>query len=327
MANPLYPGFTARGPISTRIKRLEAGSQRLQANDIRFTRLIPLASGAYTRMPTDMIRNNGLDLTSSAVIKKGSTPQSGNISGFAYTSTDSSITWYWDGTNGSHVIVISRSDGTRFTVPISGSPMTISGLSASTTYYFLPYWNVHNTCNIGWVTGTVGSPQIAFVVGDTTDPVNTQQYLMNQNAQGLEALTGGFMSAATAAGGGSGGGGGGGGGGAGHCVMAGTSIEPLGCTDYTVNVRGNSEWVYLKGEDGNQLWCTKDHPLYHAQRGKIEAADLTEGDIVITDKGEQELVLVSWSIRKCSLWEVSMPKGHLFWANGFLSHNVKISSL
>lgn len=321
MADPLYPGFTARGPVAPRIKRLESGSQRVQANLVRFNRAVPLTTGQYTRMPSDMIRKNGLDLTSSAVIKKGSTPQSGSVSGFAYTSTDSSITWYWDGTNGSHVIVISRADGSRFTVPTSGSPMTISGLAASTTYYFLPYWNVHNLCNIGWVAGTVGTPQIAFVVGDTTDPLNTQQYLMNQNSQDLEPLTSGFMTAATAIGGGSGGGGGGGGGSPGNCVMAGTVIEPLGAPDYSVDVKGWNEWVYLKTESGRELYCTQDHPLYHAVRGKMDADNLAEGDIVITESGEEKIVLVSWTNRKCSLWAVKMPKGHLYWANGFLSHN------
>lgn len=316
----LYPGFTARSPLRGRLKRLEVGSQRLQSN------LIRPSQGIYTRLPVDTLRKpvQGLDLTSSAVLKKGSVPPAGNISGFAYTSTDHSITWYWDGTNGSHVIVIIRADKSRFTVPTAGSGLTVSGLSASTTYYFLPYWNVNNLCNIGWVTGTVGTPQIAFVVGDTTDVVNTQAYLMVQSNQSAEALTGGFMTAATAAGGGSGGGQGGGGGSSGHCVMAGTIIEPLGSREYSVNVRGNFEWVYLKTESGRELYCTTDHPLYHATRGKIEAQLLAEGDEVITESGEEKIAITSWTNRKCSLWEVVMPKGHLFWANGFLSHNKMI---
>jgi hypothetical protein len=315
--NIIYPGFSGKAPLAGRVQRLETGAQRIQGNNLRFS------NGIYTRIPKNTLNTSqGINLTSSAVIKKGGVSVSGNISGFAYTSTATSISWYWDGTNGSHVIVIIRADGSRFTVPTSGSPLTVTGLAASTTYYFLPFWNVDNVCNIGWVQGTVGTPQVAFVVGDTTDAVNTQRYIMQQTLQSNEGLTAGFMTAATVAvGGGTGGGGGGGGGGSGRCVMAGTIIEPLGDHEYSVNVRGNNEWVYLKAENGKELWCTKDHPLYEVSRGKIEADYLTDGDIVITDTGEQKLVQVTWATRKCSLWEVVMPKGHLFWANGFLSHN------
>ncbi len=318
----LYPGFNSKSPLRGRLKRLEVGSQRVQNAQFRKHTVTPPLTGIYTRLPISALdpTRNGIDLTKSSILKKGGVPPAGNMSGFAYTATDHSITWYWDGTNGSHVIVIIRADGMRFTVPTAGSGITISGLAASTTYYFLPYWNVNNLCNISWVPGTIGSPLIAFLIADTTDVVNTQAYLMVQTTQGTEALSNGFMTAVTAAGGGSGGGGGGGGGAPGNCVMAGTTIEPLGSKEYTVNVRGNNDWVYLT-TGRIDLWCTVDHPLYDAERGKIDADRLTKGDIVITDEGEEELQQVSWTKKQCSLWEVVMPKGHLFWANGFLSHN------
>jgi hypothetical protein len=314
--NDLYPGFGSKSPLAGRLRRLETGAQRLQGNQVRFS------AGGYRRLIADLMdEDQSISLVSSRIRKKGGVSVSGNTSGFAYTSTDSSITWYWDGTNGSHVIVIHRADGSHFTVPTGGSPLTISGLSASTTYYFLPFWDVRNTCNIGWVPGTAGTPQIAFVANDTTDPVNSQIYLVSQTTQSREALSGGYMSAITAGAGGSGGGTGGNGGQPGHCVRAGTTIEPLGSTDYEVKVHGNSEWVWLTGENGKTLFCTADHPLYHARQGKVSADSLTEGDILITDTGEQKLVQVGWIKVACSLWEVHMPKGHLFWANGFLSHN------
>src|SRR5882672_925171 len=49
----------------------------------------------------------------------GSTPFS-TTSSFSYTSTTTSITWYWDGTNGSTMLTIYRADGTT-NGPISGS--------------------------------------------------------------------------------------------------------------------------------------------------------------------------------------------------------------
>lgn len=316
MADDLYKWQTGKTNWSARLQRLETGAQRLQNNVIRKTQ------GQYARIPIDTLdQNQEISLVNSKVKKLGSVSPTGNTSGFAYTSTDHSITWYWDGTNGSRVIVIHRSDGTNFTIPIAGSGLTVSGLSASTTYYFLPFWNTDNVCNIGWVQGTVGSPLIAFVIADTTDITLTQQYLIAQNLQHNEALTSGFMTAATAAGGGSGGGAPGGGGGGGNCVMAGTDIETLGGFEYETDILGNTDWVYLKAKNDYSLFCTATHELYHAQNGKIAADKLDAGDIVITDAGEQELVQVQWTTRKCSLWRIRMREGHLYWANGFLSHN------
>jgi len=221
------------------------------------------------------------------------------------------------------VPVITRADGSRFTVPTAGSGLTISGLAAATTYYFLPFWNINNLCNIGWVQGTTGSPQIAFVVADTTDLVNAPFYAMQQTLQSNEPLSTGFMTAATTAAG-SGGGGAGGGGGGGHaCVMSGTDIVALGDLPFSLEVLPETQWVQLRIEDGRELCCTYDHPLYHAERGKVRADELTEGDLVITDIGEQEITVRKFFHRKCSKHKVLMEKGHLFWANGFLSHNIK----
>ena len=320
----LYPGFSNTVPAGFgRIQRLEKGAQRYQRGGLRPT------SGNFTRLPVGVLetQTNGKQIiaTNQSTLRKiGGTMPTGNTAGFAYTATDTSITWYWDGTNGSLVPVINRADGSRFTIPTSGSPLTVSGLVASTTYYFLPFWNVNSLCNIGWVPGTVGSPQVAFVVADTTDPVNNPVYLMEQTLQGNEPLTAGYMTAATAAGGGSGGGGAGGGGGS-HsgCVMSGTEVVPLGNLEYSLEVLQETEWVHLKIEDGRELHCTYDHPLYHARSGKLRADELSEGELVITDVGEQKIIVANFSRRVCSKYRVIMEKGHLFFANGFLSHNVK----
>lgn len=324
LGTTLYPGFSNTVPANAgRIQRIEKGSQRIQRGQIRPT------SGNYTRLPADLLipsggqTNQRLNLSTTAVKKIGGVSIAANTSGFAYTSTTSSITWYWDGSNSSHAIVITRADGSRFTVPTGGSGLTVTGLTLNTTYYFLPFWNVNNLCNIGWVPGTVGSPQIAFVVADTQDLTNSPFYLMQQTTQGNEPLSTGYMSAATTASG-SGGGGAGGGGGGGHaCVMAGTEIETLGDLPYELQIFQEFEWVHLVLEDRRYLNCTHDHPLFHAERGKVPADELMRGDLVITDRGEMELKEVSWFNKKCSKHKVIMGEGHLFWANGFLSHNFK----
>lgn len=316
LGNTLYPGFSnTTPPGASRLQRLETGAQRIQRGTIR------PSSGIYARIPKDLLLTRGsptqiLNLRNSAVQKQGSVGPASNTYGFAYTSTVNTITWYWDGTNGSKVLVIHRADGSTFTVP-PGS-ITISILSPSTDFYFLPFWNTNNLCNIGWVQGTHGTPQIAFVLADTTDAVMSPQYMMKQNSQANEPLSGGFMLASTPASGSGGGGGGG------ACVMSGTEIEPLGGLDYAIEVLPEFNWVQIKMEDGRVLGCTVDHPLYHAVNGKTDAGKLVEGDLLITDVGQMPIAHIRRIQRKCSKYKVMMPKGHLYWANGLLSHNQKV---
>lgn len=308
-------GFT-KPTLNTRLQRLETGSQRL-----RRTGLQPSA-GSYARIPVD-----GLDLDTRGRIatynttqaKLGGVSPSTNRNGFAYTSTDHSITWYWDGTNGSHILVLHRADRTQFVIPVTGSGLTVSGLTASTNYYFLPFWSPLNTCNVGWVPGTHGTPQIAFVLADTTDPINGPNYVIQQNYQDREPITSSYMLAATAAGGGSGGGGGGGG----NCVMAGTDIETLGDLPYTCEVHPESLWVKITVDDGRSLACTVDHPLFDVEYGKVPAQTVKFGDLLVMDTGQARVIGTERITKVCSKWKIMMDHGHLFHANGFLSNNQK----
>lgn len=128
----------------------------------------------------------------------GSTPYS-NTGTFSYTSDTSSITWTWTG------LMIFRADGTSTSVP-DGS-QAITGLTASTTYDFLPYWDDAAQA-IAWVSGGAGTPSFAF-----TAP--TQAQIAQQNYRTRIPLANTAMNASTTSsgtGGGSGGGGGGGGG-------------------------------------------------------------------------------------------------------------------
>jgi len=310
---PIYPGFSSQDNTIYRLQRLETGAQRLRRGQLQTT------TGAYARIPTDTLKTgSSIDLSHSTIRKVGSVPPTGNISGFAYVGGANSITWYWDGTNGSTVIVLHRSDKSIQVIPTTGSGLQVTGLLGGTTYYFLPYWLPNQKANVGWVQGTVGSPQIAFVLADTKSVTSGSFYLLQQALQDREPLTSGWMSAAT---GSSGGGGGGGGGG--NCVMSGTDIVPVGGIEYKIQVHKETDWVRLETEDKRVLFCTHNHPLYHDEKGRVVADSLLPGDPVLMDDGVREVKDVDWMTRVCSKHSVHMPHGHLFYANGYLSHNQK----
>jgi hypothetical protein len=309
----LYKPFTNVGGLDYRLRRLEVGAQRQRGGQLQMT------TGQYARIPANTLKGaTKIDLTLSTIRKVGSLSPAGNTSGFAYTSTANSISWFWDGTNGSTVIVLNRSDGTVQVIPTAGSGLTITGLAGGTTYYFLPYWTPNQGCNVSWVTGTIGLPQIAFVLADTTSVTTGNLFLVQQSLQAREQLTGGWMSATT---GSSGGGGGGGSGG--HCVMSGTDIVPLGGLDYLVEILGESEWLRLTADDGRMLDCTLNHPLYTPEHGKTPADTLVVGDTVILDNGLRSVRSKMRYRKQCSKWRIRMPDGHLYYANGWLSNNLK----
>lgn len=261
--------------------------------------------------------------TSGGLITAGAIPPAASEAGFAATYTDTTITWYWDGTNSSSVIVIRRTDGIRQTVP-AGS-ITITGLTASTWYGFLPYWSPNNKCGIGWVAGTAGTPSIAFPGGtgasfvDAGTKTAQADALAQQVSIGREQLSAGVMTIQTAAGGGSGSGGAGGGGL--FCVMRGTHIETLNDIAYSSKLFPQTEWRHIVTRSGKSLFCTPDHALYHPERGKVKAETLT--DWALTSVGEDKVVSNTSHRRVCVKEYVTMKEGHLFWANHFLSHNSK----
>lgn len=268
------------------------------------------SSGNFAPLDKSFVDNGTISLLSTGVIMRGSTAPTLNSFGFAYTATDSQATVYWDGTNASQVIVQKRNDRSRQVIPPGN--ITITGLSPSTTYYLLPFWPPANACQIGWVPGTVGSPQICFTVTTDGDALIAQQF------QEREPLSNGYMSFTTAAGGGSGGGGTGGGG----CVMRGTDIETLGDEPYSSHLHRQSSWWRIQA-GAYVLNCTPNHPLYDAMGSRIEAQEIKVGDWLTHRDGDVQVELSEAFVKSCTKEEVLMKKVHLFYANGFLSHNMK----
>lgn len=267
-----------------------------------------------------------IDLTNpSGIITIGAIPPSVTESGFAATATTTSIHWYWDATNASIILVIRRTDGTRFTVPASN--LNITGLTANTWYGFLPYWLHDNACNVGWVQGTVGTPQIAhpggtgvaFVYAGTASA--QADALAQQLLQGREQLSSGWLTFRTPAAGTSSGGGGYEGGG--DCVMSGTEIEALGDFPIEQAILPETDWWRIIGKSRRSLNSTHNHPLYNADSGKVRADSFKVGQWAISQFGEDKIVESFPFKRTCTKRKVMMKHGHLFWANGYLSHNVK----
>lgn len=241
---------------------------------------------------------------------------------------------YWDGTNSSRVILIRRPDsqgqglaGTSTTV--TPNNITITNLVASTQYQILPFWVPFNSCGIGFAQGTTGIPQIAFASTDS-DTVFAQGRAL-QSLMGREPL--GNISWTQPAPGGSSG--------AGNpvappsrqpgtCVMLGTNLKALGNEEIDTVNHKQTDWVRIETEPGGVftrgLNCTPNHPLYDSEQGKVDASFFVgKHRWIITEYGEEQVTNTTQFIRDCTKVEARMKSGHIFFANGFMSHNSKQS--
>jgi hypothetical protein len=148
-------------------------------------------------------------------------------SSITYVAAANSISFYWDGTNNSIPLSIYRDDNTIIT-PIVGN-LTVSGLLASTLYYFYPYFQDYSVSaqapisNItGEVPGTVvfaavpaanpsGTPPVAYLAQSLL--CLQRQALLDHIPLAALLATNGIMTGSGAGSGGSGGSPGGGTGG------------------------------------------------------------------------------------------------------------------
>ena len=119
------------------------------------------------------------------------------------------------------------------------------------------------------------------------------------------------------------GGGGGGGGDQGGCVLAGTDVATLGDLPHERKELGETHWVQVTLRDGRQLQATRNHPVY-TERGKTSLSTVPIGGKLITDVGLVKVAEKIYIQEPGIKWQVIMPKGHLYWANGILSHNLKV---
>jgi hypothetical protein len=314
---PSLYGFadqTDTSKILNRLRRLDASVPRTRGGVLQST------GSGMTTAPDGLFGPNGQVLLASADISKvGSLSPTFNNTGFGISATDVGMVIYWDGVNaGSQIIVLHRADGTRLAIP--PGQITVTGLTAGTTYYALPFWSSYNQCTIGWVQGTVGAPQILFT--SIIDLTNAWQ----QNQANREPLTSTYLTFATntssasynppvtAPGGGTL-----------HCVMLGTEIETVDGEDYETKHYHEGVWWYIRDSQRHWLNCTINHRLYDAEGFPKQAQDFEIGDVIVHRTGNFEVVESAQFDRACTKVEVLMPRVHLFWANGFLSHNIKMN--
>jgi hypothetical protein len=118
------------------------------------------------------------------------------ISGnFGFVGNANSITVYWDGTNGSILISLKRADGSNYTIPPSS--LTVTGLSPSTTYGFLPFNNLTSQQHLSFTVGDIGFPQFAF--SPSASPALIAVANQTQQMASNEAVTTSFIYFATPA--------------------------------------------------------------------------------------------------------------------------------
>lgn len=128
-------------------------------------------------------------------------------------------------------------------------------------------------------------------------------------------------SGGTTGGGSAGGGGDLGGFGALGCPIEGTSIVPLG-GGLDIHFEENSEWIGLLTENDHSLEASKSHLVY-TRRGLVRLEKVTADDYVITEKGESKVALVQTFSKQAKKQVIEVKHGHLYWAGGILSHNLK----
>jgi hypothetical protein len=149
-----------------------------------------------------------------------------------------------------------------------------------------------------------------------------ENILVRQDTEGRIYL--GLITTPAALGGdtsGSGGGGGTGGDIPGGCVLEGTPILAL-CGEPTIKESEQEEWVEIKLADGRTLTATPRHPVY-SDAGKTPLQLISCGEEIITDRGMVEVVEKREIQKSATKLAVYLLTGHLYWANGILSHNYK----
>jgi hypothetical protein len=184
--------------------------------------------------------------------------------------------------------------------------------------FFYPYWDKTNSlvrfygdanAGSGLVAGTSSAPDSVrgmYLDGNTALAAAGLHFTTITAAQGSAGTTTGVTNT-------------------GGCPIVGTKIVPLGVSALSHKAH-NSHWVEIELADGRTLTATPDHPVY-TDKGKTQLRSVKVGQEVITDCGMVAVVRKEAKTFEAEKEVVSMTKGHLYHANGILSHNTKLPGL
>lgn len=305
----------------------------LNSRIARVERVVPYKTGGgsfapsrFSPLVSDGVVDGKINLGSSAAFKMSGGLSPNVIDGqFSFACpSDSTVTIYWDGTNLSKVILIRRADGTSTTV--TPANITVSGLTASVKYQAFASWPISGKHGLGWGPGQHGTPQIAIASTDADTLAAQAQATASQmgrefigNLSWTQPGLGGTSSASTTTlpptrqiG---------------TCVMLGTRLEPLGSIrpeDWVTEEHPETDWIQIVTHSGRLLNCTLNHPLYDADGWQKKAEWFSSGKWIITDSGKERVDRTCKFYANGTKVQVKMRHGHLFWANGFLGHNIKL---
>jgi hypothetical protein len=289
----------------------------------------------FGRVQQTALTGNLIDPSKNGFLPKGAIcPNYGGT--LSYTATTTSITWTWTG------LTLYNADGS--TTSITNGSQLVTGLSAGTTYYFLPFIYVASTSltfssNATPPGGTTGSPAIAYIQ-------KSAQLASLAILQGLVPLASGIISASTPASGTAAGTGAG----SGSClrrdilvetkngikaiaeVTLGDEVLAPGGWQKVVNKISKpwSTFISIVASDGNELVASPTHPITLADGNCKQAQELSLSDHLIGRHGYltiSSLKVIETPSEKVSL---TVEPEHVFFAGknspGILSHNVMLLS-
>jgi hypothetical protein len=289
----------------------------------------------FARVVSGALTAGKIDPSKSGVLMKGSVPPTWS-GAFTYVSTTSSLAWSWAG------LAIYRADGATTAIP-DGS-VTITGLTAGTTYYFYPFWDDVASA-LGWVAGGAGSPANA-------QTAKTNLAAQQQALQGRIPLSQGAIVAATT----TSGTGGGSGGGSGSCLRAGTVVltkergtveietckvgEHLRCPSHAggetwtrierIEIRDADTFIRLHFSNAESLDVTPHHIFTLADGSPMRAERLCLSDVLVGRFGRLTLKRIEVIVDEGKKATVSCEPTHQFFAGRhaatILTHNYTFSS-
>ncbi len=241
----------------------------------------------------------------------------------SYTSTDAAVTLNWAAGD------INRMDGTQ--TAVSPPSTTVTGLSASTTYYAAAYYD-ETAGDLAYVTGeagAVGTPAILY-------PSESAVVAWQANLQGRVNL--GWIPVATVASGGSGGGNGSSG-----CCLHGSQFvelakgvlreaqelmtgDPLTSPDgetriVHLRIEPWCEWYTIEFNDGRILKVAPDHRFVDPSGVQIHARDLKLQDVVQARDCYLAVARLELSTESAPKVGIEVEAPHVYYVDGVLSHN------